>query len=292
VNRPRFSANSRRFHGSGVLFSRGQYALEPGLEFAGAGAEGEHMDANDLSILAALAKNFDAVRSLLRAADREQLDRLLALFATASDEQHADAVGEAVALHLSSKLSSTDRDRLRLLPRSGVAELDRTALRELAARFDYQGSVLGPPAAGPPAGGQPTSGQPAAGPAVPGQPPLPAAADTPWERIRARLLSEASLSEEQVGLLLGHDPWDRNLIRLTDRAGEVRLPTFQFGEDGAPLPVVLCINEELGADRDPWGVADWWLGRNHWFDTPPAHALGRVPDDELIAVARAVGEGY
>jgi hypothetical protein len=223
------------------------------------------VDENDLSILAALAANFDAVRGLLAQADREQLDRLLALFATASDEQHADAVGEAVALHLSSKLAPTDRDRLRL--GSGVAELDRAALRQLAARFDFR---------------QPAGGQTAE----------PAAEGTAWERIRARLLSEASLSEEQVGLLLGQDPWHPHLIRLTDRAGEVRLPAFQFGADGVPLPVVLTVNEELGAGRDPWGVADWWLGRNHWLDTPPAHALGRVPDDELIAVARAVGEGY
>ncbi|WP_225850288.1 DUF3168 domain-containing protein [Streptomyces sp. HPF1205] len=233
------------------------------------------MDANDLSVLAALVRNFDAIRRLLGEADRMELDRLLAMFASASGEQEADAVGEAVALHLSGKLSSADRDRLRLSP--ATAELDRSALRELAARFGYQGPVAGVPAAGRP---------------VPAQPPRPAAGATPWERIRARLLSEASLSQEQVELLLGQDPWHRYLIRLTDRAGEVRLPTFQFGDDGIPLPVVLSINEELRADLDPWGVADWWLGRNHWLDTPPAYALGRVPDDELIAVARAVGEGY
>ncbi|MGW4232458.1 hypothetical protein ACWEF9_24760 [Streptomyces sp. NPDC004980] len=233
------------------------------------------MDANDLSILAALERDFDAVRSSLDEPDRVELDRLLAMFANAPDEQGAEAVGEAVVLHLSRALSRDDRDRLRL--HSGTAELDRTALRELASRFDYRG---------------PFAGVPTAGPAAPVPSPQPAAGATPWERIRARLLSEASLSEEQVELILGQDPWRTDLIRLTDPAGEVRLPTFQFGLDGAPLPVVLSINQELRADLDPWGVADWWLGRNHWLDTPPAHALGRIPDDELMAVARAVGEGY
>ncbi|MFE6887156.1 hypothetical protein [Streptomyces sp. NPDC057694] len=227
------------------------------------------MDANDLSILAALTRDVDGVRNLLSEIDRRELDRLLAMFAHAPDEQGAEAVGAAVVLHLMNSLPSGERQRLRL--RAPTADPDRGVLRELAAVFGYR---------------QPATGQPV------DEPPPPAAGGTPWERIRTRLLSEASFSEEQVELLLGQDPWHRHLIRLSDATGEVRLPTFQFGPDGAPLPVVLSINEELRADVDPWGVADWWLGRNHWLDTPPARALGRVPDDELIAVARTVGEGY
>ncbi|MEU6844296.1 DUF3168 domain-containing protein [Streptomyces sp. NPDC046716] len=227
------------------------------------------MDANDLSILAALMRDFDGVRNRLSETDRRELDRLLAMFADRPDEQGAEAIGAAVVLHLMNSLPGDERQRLRL--QAPGVELDRGVLRELAAVFGYRRPAAGPPEDGPSA---------------------PAAGGTPWERIRTRLLSEASLSEEQVELHLGQDPWHRHLIRLTDATGEVRLPTFQFGPDGTPLPVVLSINEELRADVDPWGVADWWLGRNHWLDTPPARALGRVPDDELIAVARTVGEGY
>ncbi|WP_353946639.1 hypothetical protein ABII15_36840 [Streptomyces sp. HUAS MG91] len=227
------------------------------------------MDANDLSILAALLNDFDGVRNLLSEADRGELDRLLAIFADGLDEQGAEAVGSAIALHLMSRLPSGEQQRLRL--HAPTAEPDRSVLQALAFTYGYRRPDTGPPVE---------------------EPPESSAGDSPWERIRNRLLSEASLSEEQVELLLGQDPWHRHLIRLTDASGEVRLPNFQFGPDGTPLPVVLSINEELRADVDPWGVADWWLGRNHWLDTPPARALGRVPDDELIAVARTVGEGY
>jgi hypothetical protein len=233
------------------------------------------MDANDLSILNALARDSGGVRGLLGDADQAELDRLLGMFADAVDEQAADAIGEAVALHLNTRLPPAEQDRLRLSP--GTTEPDRTGLRELAVRFHYRGALT----AVAPGRAQDVAGTPAS-----------VAARSPWDRIRARLLSEASLSQEQVEVDLRQDPWQRNLVRLTDEAGDVRLPTFQFGTDGAPLPLVLSINEVLRADRDPWGVADWWLGPNHWLDTPPARALGRVPDDELMAVAVAVGEGY
>ncbi|MFI7234689.1 hypothetical protein [Streptomyces cyaneofuscatus] len=227
------------------------------------------MDANDLSILTTLARDVDGVRALLDDADRTELSRLLAKFAKATGEPSAEAIGAEIVLHLSHALSPDQRQRLRL--RAPTAAPDRGVLLELAAQFDHRGPGAVLPA---------------------DEPTAPADGAAPWERIRDRLLAEASLSEEQVELLLDQDPWQPHLIRLTDAEGGVRLPTFQFGPDRAPLPVVLTINEELRADTDPWGVADWWFGRNHWLVTSPAQALGRIPDDELINVARTVGEGY
>ncbi|MFF2955139.1 hypothetical protein ACFVVU_27780 [Kitasatospora sp. NPDC057965] len=86
----------------------------------------------------------------------------------------------------------------------------------------------------------------------------------------------------------GHDPADPDLIRLTDRQGTVRLPSFQFDDDsGRPLPVVVAVNRLLDADDDPWGVADWWLGANAWLDAVPARLLGTAGEHTLLAAARA-----
>ncbi|MFB7473582.1 hypothetical protein [Kitasatospora sp. NPDC056184] len=86
----------------------------------------------------------------------------------------------------------------------------------------------------------------------------------------------------------GHDPADPDLIRLTDRQGTVRLPSFQFdGASGRPLPVVVAVNRLLDADDDPWGVADWWLGANAWLDAVPARLLGTAGEHTLLAAARA-----
>ncbi|MGW2547501.1 hypothetical protein ACWC5I_43160 [Kitasatospora sp. NPDC001574] len=86
----------------------------------------------------------------------------------------------------------------------------------------------------------------------------------------------------------GHDPADPDLIRLTDRQGTVRLPSFQFdGASGLPLPLVVEVNRLLDADDDPWGVADWWLGANAWLDAVPARLLGTPGEHSLLAAARA-----
>jgi hypothetical protein len=83
----------------------------------------------------------------------------------------------------------------------------------------------------------------------------------------------------------GQDPDEPGLIRLPVHGGGDRLPTFQFGTDGRTLPVVLAVNALLEADRDPWGVASWWLRGNGWLAAVPASLIGQVPDGDLIAAA-------
>ncbi|MCX4545524.1 hypothetical protein [Streptomyces sp. NBC_01565] len=211
--------------------------------------------------------------------DRAQLDRLLGLFANVSDDDGLRAIGEAVAAHVRNRLPADD-PALRQW-RSTMAP-DRSAapglIRRMATRHGHRPTAVRFSSAGP-APRRPAAEQPGA------------AAPTAWDRIRERLLSASSLSEAQVRDVLGQDPRQPHLIRLTRKGGEVRLPSFQFQEDCAPVPLVLAINEVLRASRDPWGAADWWLGRNLWLGTAPAEVLGSVPDDELMAAALAVGEG-
>ncbi|MFC5664530.1 DUF3168 domain-containing protein [Kitasatospora misakiensis] len=132
--------------------------------------------------------------------------------------------------------------------------------------------------------GSPVRPEPAqaASPASPASPVL-----TPPEDADDWLLAADSVSaaDYRAG---GHDPADPDLIRLTDRQGTVRLPSFQFdGTSGRPLPVVVAVNRLLDADDDPWGVADWWLGANAWLDAVPARLLGTPGEHTLLAAARA-----
>lgn len=234
------------------------------------------MDDIDLSILADLESNPDDIRERLTEADRIQLDRLLGLFANVSDDDGLRAVGEAVAAHVRGRLPADDPALRRW--RSTMAP-DRSAapglIRRMATRHGHHVPVRS------------SDTRPSHHRAEPAGPAAPSA----WDRIRERLLSASSLSEAQVREVLRQDPRQPHLIRLTRKGGEVRLPSFQFQEDCVPVPLVLAINEVLRASKDPWGAADWWLGPNHWLAAPPAEVLGSIPDDELMAAARAVGEG-
>jgi hypothetical protein len=105
-----------------------------------------------------------------------------------------------------------------------------------------------------------------------------------------RILESPALTEDDLRMI-GHDPADTELIHLERHDGGRQWPDFQFGADGSPVPIVLTINRILDVEEDPWGVADWWLGRNAWLDGVPARLLGRVPDDVLVSAARAVDPG-
>jgi hypothetical protein len=89
----------------------------------------------------------------------------------------------------------------------------------------------------------------------------------------------------------GVDPDIPDLIRLDRADGSRAVPTFQFDEHGAPIPVVLRVNQVLGAYDDPWGVADWWLSTNVWLHEPPFALVGRTPDHLLVAAAVTAVEG-
>lgn len=106
------------------------------------------------------------------------------------------------------------------------------------------------------------------------------------DEVRERLGQSSALTADQVRSA-GSDPADPFLIRLESGNGEFRFPVFQFDSAGRPIGTVLAVNERLGADDDPWGVADWWLGDNAWLDAVPADLIGSR-DDLLLAAANAV----
>jgi hypothetical protein len=86
----------------------------------------------------------------------------------------------------------------------------------------------------------------------------------------------------------GQDPDHPELIRLERGDGVVQLPAFQFDAAGRPIQIVLTVNRLLGAEDDPWGAADWWLGPNAWLGAVPADLIGQVDENVLLATAKAV----
>jgi hypothetical protein len=107
--------------------------------------------------------------------------------------------------------------------------------------------------------------------------------------VSGRLLRAPALTEEEVRLR-GADPADPGLLRLDRPDGGQQWPSFQFAPDGGPLRIVRIVNTMLGAEADPLGVADWWLGANPWLDGRPSDLIGDVPDEFLLRAARAVTE--
>lgn len=245
------------------------------------------MDDIDLSILADLESQPHELRERLTEVDRAHLDRLLELFGVVSDEEGLQAVGRAVASHIRGRLPADDpalrQWRSTMAPdRAGATVL----LHRMAGRYGHRPGTARPPTH--PVTVRRTA--PADGPEGRGTH-APSPGPSQWDLIRERLLSAPSFSEAQVRDTFRQDPRHPHLIRLTEKGGAVRMPSFQFQEDCTPVPLVLAINEVLRSAKDPWGAADWWLGRNLWLGTAPAQVLGTVPDDELMAAARAVGEG-
>lgn len=100
--------------------------------------------------------------------------------------------------------------------------------------------------------------------------------------VRSRLLALPRLSAGQV-LANDVDPHRPELIRLTDAEGEVWFPRFQFDDRGSPMPVILEINDLLGASDDPWGMTCWWVDPHARLAAVPTDLLGR--DEDLLRLA-------
>jgi hypothetical protein len=137
----------------------------------------------------------------------------------------------------------------------------------------------------------PERAEPGPGPAEATWPTGSAASADPFEAAVNRLLAAPSVDAAQLLSDFHQDPGQRNLVRLSRADGTVQLPSFQFDSAGRPLALVLAVNEILDADRDPWGVADWWLGSHRRLPGTPAGCLGRIEDERLLEAARYVVEG-
>ena len=210
-------------------------------------------------VLRKLVDHWDDVQQLLDPAARAQLAELISQLTAGSDDQALDAADDMVALLLGS-----------LPPEHPVVQ---------AARGDFR--LAGAP---DPAISVTLRWGLAALSSEAQEIPENVAVEQTWDHATRRLLGAASLSTAQI-LARGQSPDQPSLIRLERADGTPQWPAFQFGPDGAVLPVVSRINAVLDAAHDPWGVADWWLGQNAWLDDAPARLIGILDDADLIATA-------
>ncbi|MDX3531092.1 hypothetical protein P1P75_32970 [Streptomyces sp. ID05-39B] len=177
-------------------------------------------------------------------------------------------------------------------PEAVLAALEELYAAPAAGEQDRtEAGAAGPVTVGPvsadPEGGDPLAADSVAAAAADDDPDPVAAVIA---AARRRLLTVPSRAAAPAGSpAAGDGPAD--VIVLADPEDGPRSPEFQFDPDtGQPRDIVVRINRILLADRDPWGAADWWLGRNSWLGGPPASLLGRVPDDRLADAALALVE--
>ena len=68
-------------------------------------------------------------------------------------------------------------------------------------------------------------------------------------------------------------------------------PAFQFDPQRRNVfGEVRAVNERLEAERDPWGVASWWISTNGRLGGRPVEFVGTDRSDDLVAVAGTVTE--
>lgn len=78
------------------------------------------------------------------------------------------------------------------------------------------------------------------------------------------------------------------LIELRDRNRAV-YPAFQIDPaKGVLYPEVEEVNSILGAAKDPWGAAAWWLFPHGRLGAAPATLLGTAQSKKLVPIARSI----
>jgi hypothetical protein len=239
------------------------------------------VDQNNWADLSGLADpaELGRVRAALDDAARERFDLLWTRLREArGDVAPATTIAERLVQFLARQLPAWEYRRNRFTVEAGPAQLPQ-AVVVLSLLFpDADG------AAPAPAQLQPQT-----------PPPPPDSVAALQERARRELLAavaevDADLPERGPGPAPAGDP-SPHLIRLTDRQGTKTVPGFQFSGAGTAAPVVLEINELLGAREDPWGVTAWWVRPNLWLAAAPARMIGAVADERLVAAARAALTG-
>ncbi len=101
--------------------------------------------------------------------------------------------------------------------------------------------------------------------------------------LQERLLAVPKFESNDIPELLQQH--DGLLIELPTIDGYRLVPRFQFVLDRSrPHAIVLAVNRRLDAARDPFGAADWWLGRHSQIQQAPAALLGLGQDENIWTI--------
>jgi hypothetical protein len=222
------------------------------------------VEANDWMDLSALADigEFDRVRAALAPEALAKFDRYwLRLQEARSDPEEVARIAGRVLQLLSAALPAKPDSRTRL---ATTAALDRpVADVVLAMLFD------------------------------PSSPQWNLTDEDPVAALKARIRNWllSAPAHDAARLAAAGTIGSPHLIGLPRPEGSAQFPSFQFDHSDAPIPVVVAVNEILGAAGDPWGAAGWWLAPSLWFPDPPAAMIGTVPDTRLVTAAHAAMDG-
>jgi hypothetical protein len=108
---------------------------------------------------------------------------------------------------------------------------------------------------------------------------------------RAALVSrfKASTASSREATVLIRDQKARGaLIELRDRNRSV-YPAFQIDSaKGSLRPEVEEVNSILGAAKDPWGAASWWLLPHGRLGAAPVTLLGTRQSKRLVTMAQSI----
>jgi hypothetical protein len=218
--------------------------------------------------LTVLAEQWDDIRERLSPGEFDEVQALVDEFTREGDRVMSEELAEEIADLLRTRLPRDHPFAAALRAREErLAPSPARRAAELAAWFSLAGPLR----------------------VRLGRPPEPTAEEV--ERAAEAWLLEAPALDADQLRAHGLDPADPDLIRLDRADGTGRWPAFQFAADGSPLRIVLEINRILDAYDDPFGAADWWLGDNGRLGDAPVRLIGNLPDEELIAAARAVTGG-
>jgi len=116
-----------------------------------------------------------------------------------------------------------------------------------------------------------------------------------------RIWQEKMLDSAAASVALGAEPTDpQPVASLRRRSALLGLrhdrddlfPAFQFDLSKRRLhPEVEAANRALGAERDPWGVASWWISPNQRLDGDrPMDLVGTDRSRDLMPAASALLE--
>ncbi|MDE0377036.1 MAG: hypothetical protein OXK16_13890 [bacterium] len=111
---------------------------------------------------------------------------------------------------------------------------------------------------------------------------------------------EPMLKPAAAAVALGAKPANREKVRrLRLRSALLGLPhsngflypAFQFDTRRRDIfPEVRAVNQRLGSDRDPWGVASWWVSHHSRLRARPVDLVGTGRAGDLAAAAAAMVE--
>lgn len=107
------------------------------------------------------------------------------------------------------------------------------------------------------------------------------------QEARSTMMNAGVLSESQLGPKAAAWKADGRIFSIKDQ-GKDFYPSFQFGTDGQPLPVIAKVLALFKSLEDPqgWRTAGWFFANNGWLGGAAPRDFLETDTARLIDAAR------